>query len=232
VTVPEPFTKSTTRTSTERETYYDVLGIGRNADPEAVSVAYRLQALKWHPDRNKGSAEATERFKRIAEAYGVLSDPVARQQYDATVAPGAVVQPPEEVGLDAELAARIFMQEMAGLAVTLSSRNEPWRRIAAELVRRGCPEFVAREVARSAEQERKRAVRESASKLLAHAFGYFALGAVIGVVSAVFAPVILITVGFFVYGGWNMLQGVFFLVTGRAPTRSGTSERKRGCSAF
>ncbi len=203
---------------THRETYYDVLGIGRDADPGAIRAAYRLQALRWHPDRNEGSVESTERFKRIAQAYAVLSDPVARQQYGATVDASAAVEPPEEVGLDAELAARIFMQEMAHLAVRLSSTNHPWRRIAAELVRRGCPEFVAREVAKSAEQERKRAVRKSASKLFAEAFGYLALGALIGLLSAIFAPAILITVGFFVYGAWNMLRAVFYLFTGQAPT--------------
>ena len=62
--------------------YYEVLGISRDADAKAVKQAYHRLAMKWHPDRNR-SPEAEERFKEIAKAYAILSDPAKRARYDA-----------------------------------------------------------------------------------------------------------------------------------------------------
>ena len=61
------------------------LGISSDyASEHAIKQAYRKQAIKWHPDKNAGNAEeATERFKWVAEAYAVLSDPEKRASYDA-----------------------------------------------------------------------------------------------------------------------------------------------------
>ncbi len=63
--------------------YYDILGIDRNADEAAIKKAYRNLAMKYHPDRNPGDAQAVERMKEINEAYAVLSDARKRQLYDA-----------------------------------------------------------------------------------------------------------------------------------------------------
>ncbi len=61
--------------------YYEVLGVGRDADDKAIKSAYRRLAMEYHPDRNK-SPGAEERFKEASEAYEVLSDPSKRQIYD------------------------------------------------------------------------------------------------------------------------------------------------------
>ncbi len=66
----------------EQRDYYEVLGVERDADAKTIKNAFRKLALKYHPDKNK-SADAEERFKEIAEAYAILSDPKKRAQYDA-----------------------------------------------------------------------------------------------------------------------------------------------------
>jgi molecular chaperone DnaJ len=66
---------------TQRD-YYEVLGVPREADAKTIRDAFRKLALQYHPDRNK-EPDAEERFKEIAEAYGILSDPDKRAKYDA-----------------------------------------------------------------------------------------------------------------------------------------------------
>jgi molecular chaperone DnaJ len=69
------------RMSKKRD-YYEILGVDRSADGDAIKRAYRKQAIENHPDKNPGNAEAERRFKDAAEAYAVLSDPQKRQRYD------------------------------------------------------------------------------------------------------------------------------------------------------
>ena len=62
--------------------YYEVLGVGRDADDAALKKAYRALAKKYHPDANPGDQAAADKFKEASEAYAVLSDPEKRRQYD------------------------------------------------------------------------------------------------------------------------------------------------------
>lgn len=64
------------------EDYYKILGVGRNATGEEIKRAYRKLAMKNHPDHAKGDKTAEERFKKISEAYAVLSDAEKRREYD------------------------------------------------------------------------------------------------------------------------------------------------------
>jgi len=68
--------------SVAKRDYYEVLGVGRDCDDQALKAAYRKLALQHHPDRNPGDHHAEERFKEAAEAYSVLSDPQKRAAYD------------------------------------------------------------------------------------------------------------------------------------------------------
>ncbi|MDB4337390.1 J domain-containing protein [bacterium] len=61
---------------------YDVLGVAKDASQSDIKKAYRKLALENHPDRNPGDASAEDRFKKVSDAYSVLSDPSKRKQYD------------------------------------------------------------------------------------------------------------------------------------------------------
>lgn len=62
--------------------YYEILGLSKSTSTQEMKSAYRKLAVKYHPDRNDGDLEAEEKFKEIAEAYSVLSDPTKRERYD------------------------------------------------------------------------------------------------------------------------------------------------------
>lgn len=61
---------------------YEVLGVDRNADDDTLKKAYRKLAKKYHPDMNPGDKDAEQKFKEATNAYGILSDPQKRKQYD------------------------------------------------------------------------------------------------------------------------------------------------------
>ena len=62
--------------------YYEILGTAKNASEAELKKSYRRLAMKYHPDRNEGDANAEARFKEAKEAYEVLSDPQKRAAYD------------------------------------------------------------------------------------------------------------------------------------------------------
>ena len=64
------------------EDLYQVLGVARDADKSDIQKAYRKLARKYHPDMNLENEDAKEKFKRVQEAYDVLSDEEKRSAYD------------------------------------------------------------------------------------------------------------------------------------------------------
>jgi len=64
------------------EDFYKLLGLTKSATPEEIKKAYRKLAVKYHPDKNPGNKAAEEKFKKVSEAYDVLSDPKKKADYD------------------------------------------------------------------------------------------------------------------------------------------------------
>jgi DnaJ-class molecular chaperone len=68
--------------------YYQILGVEEDSGEEEIRKKYRQLAMQYHPDRNPDDPESESRFKEIAEAYGVLTDPVKKREYDTARATG------------------------------------------------------------------------------------------------------------------------------------------------
>jgi curved DNA-binding protein len=64
------------------EDYYKILGLNKDVSDAEIKKAYRKLAMKYHPDHTKGDKNAEEKFKKISEAYAVLSDKKKRKEYD------------------------------------------------------------------------------------------------------------------------------------------------------
>jgi DnaJ-class molecular chaperone len=65
-----------------KKDYYSILCVEKNATEEDIKKSYKKLALQYHPDKNQGNAESTEKFKEVAEAYGVIGNKEKRSQYD------------------------------------------------------------------------------------------------------------------------------------------------------
>lgn len=65
-----------------KEDYYQLLGVARNASDDEIKKSFRRLAMKYHPDRNRDNPEAEEQFKKVKEAYDILSDAKKRSAYD------------------------------------------------------------------------------------------------------------------------------------------------------
>ena len=66
----------------DKQDYYDLLEVNRNASESEIKKAYRRLAVKHHPDKNAGDKSSEDKFKEVSEAYEVLSDPEKRARYD------------------------------------------------------------------------------------------------------------------------------------------------------
>lgn len=63
---------------------YEILGLERSASNEEIRKAYKIRALKLHPDKNPDDADASKNFQKLQQAYNILKDENSRKIYDAT----------------------------------------------------------------------------------------------------------------------------------------------------
>ena len=75
-----------------KKDYYEILDLHREASIDEIKTSYRKLAMQYHPDRNPGNSEAEEKFKELAEAYEVLSDPTRSSDTISSDMPG-LIQP-------------------------------------------------------------------------------------------------------------------------------------------
>ena len=95
--------------------YYNLLGVSRDAGTNEIKKAYRKLALEYHPDRNKGSKDAEERFKEVTQAYEVLKDSEKRAAYDRYGEQGLRGGRAGASGFDFSDAIEVFMRDFGGV---------------------------------------------------------------------------------------------------------------------
>ncbi|MFA5551274.1 MAG: J domain-containing protein [Trueperaceae bacterium] len=111
--------------------YYAILEVERTADEKTIKASYRKLALAYHPDRNRGNAEAEEKFKAINEAYAVLSDADKRARYDRY---GSVDESIPMGGDIFDIFASVFGANFGGGGVRTRQQGHPGEDLEAELV--------------------------------------------------------------------------------------------------
>ena len=158
--------------SSDMTTLYEILSVAESATPDEIKVAYRRQAMRWHPDRNPDNRhEAEERFKEIANAYRVLSDPKLRSEYDDELvkvrarADGGKYQRESgaySAGLSEEEAIQMFFEQMLDAAFELAAGGRfSEQNIASFLIQLGCPDPIARAAAATAIKHKSRRVSQA-----------------------------------------------------------------------
>lgn len=94
-------------------TFYSLLEVGPDATDAELKTAYRRLAIKYHPDKNPGNKESEEKFKQIAEAWAVLSNPETRQRYDNAGKEGVANEPNIHISAE-EIFAAFIAQFFSG----------------------------------------------------------------------------------------------------------------------
>jgi DnaJ-domain-containing protein 1 len=203
-------------------TYYDDLQIPSKANADQVRTAYRKQAIRWHPDKNPGNADAAEKFEQISEAYAVLKDPAARAAYDDTLEKSGA-QAKFSQRIDPRAAAALFYQEMSQLAFEMSTRNVRQGSIVEVLKAEGCPEGIATKIARDATKVRRSLVRRVSVRLFLLSAGALAAGVVVftlvgHLIGAVGRYVLFpIATLLCLFGAYGVFHAMRRLISGRMP---------------
>src|SRR5687767_11807710 len=127
-----------------QSTLYEILGVAQHAPPREITNAYRIRAMRWHPDCNKDPG-APARFRDVAVAYRTLANPESRRAYDARVAADGATDFQDDY-TSSEQASEIFQQAMFELGDELADAGYDTAYIHRALVEEGCPAPIAEAV--------------------------------------------------------------------------------------
>jgi curved DNA-binding protein CbpA len=146
--------------------YYEILGVSREATAEEIKKAYRRLSLRWHPDQHRGDKVAEARFKEINAAHAVLSNPVRRAAYDATLATRAAAPNPPAATAGWHWGRPILVA--GGVFLLWAALGSPGRRpVRRQRPAPGRARTPNQSGARRMAQERMRGVMRDAAKVLA-----------------------------------------------------------------
>jgi curved DNA-binding protein CbpA len=191
--------------------------------------AYDARLAAWESGAPDPGAQGAAYGNGYAGAYGAqYASQEAYEEFFRGFAEAAEQARRENVrrsftgGFSREQATDMFMNEMYDLAIELTMQNVRWKDIAAELVKRGCPDGAAQEIARKIEKRRKELVRGTARPYFMRSAltGFFGLSLV-----AIFGGVGLGIIGFFglimcLSSGYNLIRAIYFMTTGNTPRSS------------
>jgi len=200
------------------ESYYEILGVPKNATIDQIKAAYRSLAFKYHPDKNPNDKNAELVFKKISHAYSVLSDPEKRRLYDKN---NAEYEGSEDQNYyTSEDALYQFINIMYAYASEMTMKNIPSAQIASFLEGKGCPRNIAETIATSIESQRKTMVRKSAGLLFVKALLAILGGFIFTAISYnMGGSRYFVFYGLIIYGVWNGLKALFYIATGRVPNK-------------
>jgi curved DNA-binding protein CbpA len=124
---------------------YDILGVPPTASFDEIKAAYRRAAMRWHPDRNPGNTEEAERrFKELAAAFAVLSNPAKRDLYDSSA---GLNEEHDEAEEDPEI---VFLKAMLEMAFAMAMKGYNKDVLIGALIATGCPDRIAQKIASEA----------------------------------------------------------------------------------
>jgi len=201
---------------------YQLLDISPNSSIEEIKAAYRRQALKWHPDRNLGSAEAAKHFNELNQAYTILIDREKRSEYDSL---HGSMHCEEESRSHVEAQEQSggkegYVNEMIKLALEIKASNVTWNDVVRRLVLQGCPQGLALQIAITLEETYKESAKLQASELGRKAAIAFVIGIMISVFTAqVLKERFLVVYGFYLYGCFTGCRALYLQAVGSAPSR-------------
>jgi DnaJ-domain-containing protein 1 len=196
------------------ETYYEILGVPKEATSEQIKNAYRNLAFKYHPDKNPNNKSAEDKFKAINEAYFVLSDEVRRNNYDQNINK----ENTKKENYSTDDALYQFMNTMYAYATEMTMNNIKSKDIAEFLISKGCPNYIAQSIAISIESQRKSMIRKEASRLFLKSILSMVGGLIFTAISYnIGGSWFIVFYGLIIYGLWNGIRALYYIITGKVP---------------
>lgn len=195
------------------ESYYEILGVTKDATTDQIKSAYRNLAFKYHPDKNPNDKNAEQIFKNINHAYSILSNPDSRRKYDQNN-----TEYEDNNEYSNEQALYQFMNTMYAYASEMTMRNISSDKISAFLVEKGCPASIAQSIAVSIEMQRKAMIRKAAGGQFIKSIFAIIAGFLFTAISYnMGGSRYFVFYGLMIYGLWNGLKALYYIATGRVP---------------